>query len=77
MNNQLTTTLLAKERIAYLSLEEQELLDEIWFYRERLAEIGVPENSYEKMMYPVYHNLLQKNKKRLASYTYARMYPAA
>ena len=77
MTYQMTTVTGKKERLGYLSLEELELLDEIHFYSERLAEIGIPENSYEKMMYPVYHSLLQKNKKRLASYTYGRMYPAA
>jgi len=60
-----------------MSLEEQELLDEIYFYQERLAEIGEPTNSYQKMMQPVYHSLLQKNKKQLASCTYRRIYSAA
>ena len=76
MNNEHVTTLMDKRRIAYMTLEEQELLEEIHFYTERLAEIGEPDNSYKKMMYPVYHNLLQTNKKRLASCTYARMYPS-
>jgi hypothetical protein len=58
-----------------MTREEHELLNDIHYYQECLAKIGQPVNDYEKMMYPVYRNLLHKCRKQLTACTYSRMYP--
>lgn len=56
----------------HTSWEERELMEEIQYCKERLAEIGTPANRYEELMYPVYLGLLERHIKQLSNRTTER-----